>query len=137
MRGLMAQQSLQARLCARVEAGETIRDAARRCGVSRSYAWELIAAIGDEVQRKRRRAVDVGEHRRIIQLIEAGKSRGEVAQCLNRSKSVIQFHITRDAEKEIDAPRRIRSPIRCPDCRQLIFVVPCVSCLAKQSRMSG
>ena len=115
-----------------VETGKTVAQAAAACGLSKAATYRRLAALGDQVDRRRGPTPTTDEEcEQILDLAAEGKSRREIARIVRRSVSTI-VRVAYSGQSN-DGPRRLRSAKRCPDCGTRINVWPCVACAGERA----
>jgi hypothetical protein len=118
---------------AAVEAGATIREAARRCGRSYPAVHRLLSSYGGAVARRRKPRIAEGTKRRIARLV-ADEILGvrEIAREVGVSPDSA-CRVAREAKRRMAARksppthRRQVAPYRCK-CGHQVAVSPCVIC---------
>jgi len=129
----MAVQScpLTRRVIALVESGATIDQAAQRCHLHPSSAYRRLLAANVRSTRSWTR-LSAPEVQRIRTLIDSDHSRREVARVTGRGLgTVARVAMAAQRDPDDDAPRRVRSAVRCGGCGYLVTVQPCVICAAR------
>jgi DNA invertase Pin-like site-specific DNA recombinase len=126
----LSQSPSASRVVRLIKAGATIAAAAEECGLHRSAVYRRMLACGIRTARSWA-PLTKRERQEILRLLEADKSRREVAEITGRGLGTVARIAVQARDDDSDVTR-LKTAVRCPDCGNRITVRPCLICAARR-----